>query len=163
MRNKLAEMIKARIDNKTWCVSELAEYLIANGVVVPRKAVTKMTYNDVIKALECCIKSECSKCPLKRSFCSENVAMEYALALINRQKAEIERLKSYKNLYEDFKAEHLETIKAIKGCKAEAIKEFVNLFYDECLEDALIDGDLTILVNRRDFENLVREMTEERK
>lgn len=34
MRNKLAEMIKARIDNKTWCVFDLADYLIANGVVV---------------------------------------------------------------------------------------------------------------------------------
>lgn len=47
--------------------------------------------DEIIKALECCIKSECSKCPLKRSFCSENVAMEYALDLINRQKAEIEK------------------------------------------------------------------------
>lgn len=119
-----------------------------------------MTDNDVIKALECCIKSECSKCPLKRSFCSENVAMEYALDLINRQNTEIA---IYKNLYEDLKAENLETIKAINKCKAEAIREFVNLFYDECLEVALTDGDLTILVNRRDFENLVREMTEERK
>lgn len=34
MREKLIELIKARIENKTWCVSALADYLIANGVVV---------------------------------------------------------------------------------------------------------------------------------
>ena len=35
MREKLIELIKVRIDNKTWCVSDLADYLIANGVIVP--------------------------------------------------------------------------------------------------------------------------------
>jgi hypothetical protein len=35
MRDRLVELIKTRIDNKTWCVSELADYLIANGVIVP--------------------------------------------------------------------------------------------------------------------------------
>ena len=35
MCEKLIDLIKARIENKTWCVSDLAEYLIANGVVVP--------------------------------------------------------------------------------------------------------------------------------
>ena len=34
MRERLIELIKARIENKTWCVSDLADYLIANGVVV---------------------------------------------------------------------------------------------------------------------------------
>ena len=83
-----------------------------------------MTDNEIIKTLECCINNKCSNCPQRKMACSETVAMENALDLINRQKAEIERLKSYKNLYEDLKAENLETIKAIKNCKAEAIREF---------------------------------------
>ena len=117
-----------------------------------------MTDEKIIKALECCIKSGCSKCPLKRSFCSENVAMEYALDLINRQKAEVERLKSYKNLYEDLKAENLETIKAIKGCKAEAIKEFVERLKEKLKEECSprVYSFLEELID-----NLVKEMTEE--
>ena len=39
MREKLIELIRARIENRTWCVSELADYLIANGVVVTDKYV----------------------------------------------------------------------------------------------------------------------------
>lgn len=122
-----------------------------------------MNENDVIKGLKCLSDEviSCANCAyFKRyrlSACRRQAAID-ALDLIESKDAEIER---YKNLYEDLKAENLETIKAINKCKAEAIREFVNLFYDECLEDALIDGDLTILVNRRDFENLVREMTEE--
>lgn len=44
MRERLVELIKARIDNKTWCVSELAEYLLANGVVVQFPKVGKKIY-----------------------------------------------------------------------------------------------------------------------
>ena len=51
-----------------------------------------MTNAEIIKALRCCIKIKCSECPLKATHCSEIVAMEYALDIINHQKAEIERL-----------------------------------------------------------------------
>lgn len=45
MRDKLIELIKARIENKTWCVSDLADYLIANGVIVlPCKAEDEVWY-----------------------------------------------------------------------------------------------------------------------
>lgn len=47
-----------------------------------------------------------------------------AYNLIKRLKAENERLKHYKQLYKDLKAEHLETIKAIKQAESEAIREF---------------------------------------
>ena len=52
-----------------------------------------MTDNEIIKALECCINDKCQECPLNKLFCGREVATEYALDLINRQKAEIERLK----------------------------------------------------------------------
>ena len=35
MRDRFVEMINQRIDNKTWTVSDLADYLLANGVIVP--------------------------------------------------------------------------------------------------------------------------------
>ena len=58
-----------------------------------------MTDNEIIKALECCIKSDsrddCMKCPLGKLFyqeCSRDL-MKDALDLINRQKAELDDLK----------------------------------------------------------------------
>ena len=58
-----------------------------------------MTDNEIIKALECHIKGRCHSCPngkeeiqLLHKPCSRMIA-EYALSLINRQKAEIEDLK----------------------------------------------------------------------
>ena len=52
-----------------------------------------MTDNDIIKALECHSKRMCSECPLREEFggCSQK-AFTLAFELINRQKAELERL-----------------------------------------------------------------------
>ena len=52
-----------------------------------------MTDNEIIKALECCVNLlPCEECHLGRDFnCRDNL-LENALSLINRQKAEIERL-----------------------------------------------------------------------
>ena len=65
----------------------------------------KLTDNEIIKALN-------------EAF-DENWII---LGLINRLQAEKE---DYKILYENLKAEHTKTIKAIKQCKAEAYKECV--------------------------------------
>lgn len=57
----------------------------------------KLTDNDIIKALECCSKTNCRDCPYIQNgnifdiTCSINMAKD-ALDLINRQNAEIERL-----------------------------------------------------------------------
>ena len=55
-----------------------------------------MTDNDIIKAMECCrgtLHNSCYDCPLKDIAFCEDKLMEYALDLINRQKAEVEVLK----------------------------------------------------------------------
>lgn len=57
-----------------------------------------MTDKDIIKALECCTKGEdCKHCPLKEElpYCSDDIMVDAALDLINRQQAEIERLKKH--------------------------------------------------------------------
>lgn len=61
----------------------------------------KFTDEEIIKALECCISTTteeaCAGCPFnKQKLCDKDQwALErYALDLINRQKAEIEMLKS---------------------------------------------------------------------
>ena len=54
-----------------------------------------MTDNEIIKALECCGRESCNGCPYRSDrICHQgNPMIRDALDLINRQKAEIERLK----------------------------------------------------------------------
>jgi hypothetical protein len=54
----------------------------------------EMTDNEIIKALECCTEFRCEKCVFDDNSgfnCEENL-MKYALDLINRKDAEIEKL-----------------------------------------------------------------------
>ncbi len=72
-----------------------------------------MTDNEIIKALECCKRDDCDNCPNDFGNCYANLA-GFALDLINRKKAEIERLESA-----------LDAANYTIGYfKAEAIKEF---------------------------------------
>ena len=61
-----------------------------------------MTDNEIIKVLECCMQTEniscCAKCSLRdKDYCYSEVS-KYALDLINRQKAEIERLQKHNSV-----------------------------------------------------------------
>ena len=54
-----------------------------------------MTDNEIKKALECCFYipfANCSDCPLKKYDTCLKKLPEFALDLINRQQAEVERL-----------------------------------------------------------------------
>ena len=63
-----------------------------------------LSNNDIIKALEYCSKqtsiSDCEKCEMPPLEC-RHALVKYALDLINRQKAEIERLKEFEHMYND--------------------------------------------------------------
>ena len=120
----------------------------------------KFTDEEVIKALECCIlrkqyRCENRKCPLyyettKYSDCTE-MLVENALDLINRQKAEIERLRSQLDCYEETSGN--------KQAKAEAIKEFA----ERLKRDAFLPlGTYFVeeIITAKQIDNLVKEMTE---
>ena len=80
-----------------------------------------MTDNEIVKTLECCAEDKCRECPLLNDDCGEVILCKNALDLINRQKAEIERLeKDRASLIEHLKKSRKQT----KTAKAEAIKEF---------------------------------------
>lgn len=130
----------------------------------------KFTDDDVIKALELCSKldfsfKECDKCPYKGECGTKDGNMPAdALALINRQKAEIERLNKEVDrlsqcvLYHDGIVSDLE--KDLFNAKADAIKEFAEAvkieFYrefDEVIPSVMADK----------IDGLVKEMTEESK
>ena len=104
-----------------------------------------MTDAEIVKALECCAKAttlgDCENlgCPaLKKEGCYyacygeddafDNVLMKDALSLINRQKAEIKKLRYNLEAVLDERADH-----------SEAIKEFADKVCDE-ITDAIINN-----------------------
>ena len=94
----------------------------------------KFTDEEIIKALEYCNagRTDCDKCVLKRkceSYPFHSAVAEYALDLINRQKAEIERLKGSTVVNNIMKSQIIK-----RGVKSRAYKEFA-----EKLEEKLGD------------------------
>lgn len=135
-----------------------------------------MTDEQIIKALEYCCGNErtnddeCSsgKCyqvdlPESREdgtrWCSQWL-MRDALELINRQKAEIERLKR-KNTFL-LKKKCKESRTATKIIKSEAIKEFAERLKEESYSNSDICGYTSTVVDVNSIDNLVKEMTEEK-
>ena len=115
-----------------------------------------VTDNDIKKALECCKAHDFIMCPndcplLIDEQCSLTMSAE-ALNLINRQQAEIERLKAEADMA-DGSAEAL-----IQTSKTEAIKEFerkikAHAYYiDVPKEHRVVDED--------DIDTVLRDMTE---
>ena len=139
-----------------------------------------MNDNDIIKALEYCVKydescDECrDECPLIETDYCTSVLRRKTLDLINRlektnrkneriieladktietQKAEIERLQ---NAYKQCAWERDIFLDELKTAKSEAIKEFA----ERLKEEATVDDDSTWWVANIDIDNLVKEMTE---
>lgn len=118
-----------------------------------------MNDNEIIKGFAVCNDLEngaCEKCPYDRGVydnsCLDDMKTD-VYNLINRQKAEIERLidlaSELAEYNEDWLADNIDLRVKLKTAKAEAIKEFA-----ESLKE--IDD----YVSPLDIDNLVREMTE---
>ena len=116
----------------------------------------KYTDEEIVKALECCQShtiTDCRDCPNRASGHNcVNELMRNALDLINRQKAEIERLKAEQMMAEGY-ADALE-----ERAKAEAIREFA-----ERVMALIYSADDINPVTEWQIDNLVAEMTEETK
>ena len=113
----------------------------------------KFTDDEIIKALECCSTDEqpCSMCPLWQ-ICGDGrmTSTHLALAIINRQNAELEDLREIV---------FMDRSEAIKNLKAEAIKEFAEnvkaifecvLYFDDDVKECILN----------EIDELVKEMTE---
>lgn len=124
-----------------------------------------MTDNEIIKALECCIDYECRcvECPYF-GIASDDVSCgkEHGidmLDLINRQKAEIERLQ---NDYLSMQSTLAKMSTGVEQAKVEAIKEFAERLkekkcsYSETEYTFDFDG-----VTVENIDAIVKEMTEE--
>ena len=123
-----------------------------------------MTDNNVIKALECCQSDDCVKCPM--TFITTNIShpckqtvMRFALGLIKRQQAEIERLNGCVKSEDEVRAIANATIQAgIWIIKSEARKEFA-----ERLKEKAWQGmwEIVAHVDIDDIDNLLGEMEKE--
>ena len=141
-----------------------------------------MTDKEIIKALKCCIKSthfgECfeNKCPMaseKGCKVGKETLYPYALDLINRQQAEIERLRSMNqaklDMIHDLRAEVEKLTVNMNalglGMKREkeradtAIKEFAERVKDIIDEPLQIEGRIIDRMLDK-IDTLVKEMTE---
>lgn len=108
-----------------------------------------MTDNEVIKALE---KEKYSFSDATRTY----RAIEESIDLINRQNAEIEKLK---NELEQAKIEISKHFDEIEKSENEAIKEFAERLKEE-VKTEQIHYSYRDFVEIRDINNLVKEMTE---
>lgn len=117
----------------------------------------KFTDDEIIRALECCKNEDCDNCPFfkyPKSICRWDV-WDCALDLINRQKAEIERLR------EDIKAQDssISSLLSIvnsnyQNGRNEAIKEFADKVIG-----LIYEADDINTVSEWQILNLVKEMT----
>ena len=136
-----------------------------------------MTDNEIIKFMQCVVGNDanCSECeyqkvlpfPSCRMMCAKN-----ALDLINRQKAEIERLekeiKDKERAYNDefcsrkeWQTKCRELLKEKQIIKAEAIKDFAERYRKEIFSITHFNGYVNANLVLSVFNDLVKEMTEE--
>ena len=117
----------------------------------------EFTDEEITKAVECCSDPcvICDECPLYcvGANCSSFELHRYALDLINRQKAEIERLKECPKCVYEYDDEVMEycvqgpcpNFKTVEQIKAEAYKEFAerlkNKWFDERYYSPDVDFD----------------------
>ena len=110
-----------------------------------------MTDKEIIKALECCVEVQgCSKCP-RSPICDGVEHIQNALDLINRQKAEIERLEKG-----ELRKAMTFNSDTIKRCVDEALKEFAEEFEKRCIESGIYPA-----LIKNILKNLVKELAHE--
>lgn len=136
----------------------------------------KLTDEEIIKALECCISTTteeaCAGCPFnKQKLCDKDQwALErYALDLINRQKAEIEKMKECPKCVYEYDGEVTEycvqgpcpNFKTVEQIKTEAYKEFAARLKSYLLLNE--KGSTISVISFENIDNLLKEMVDEEK
>ena len=138
----------------------------------------KFTDEEVIKALELCYDAQirCHKCSYRKRLACMRCVQKDALDLINRQKAEIEKMRKVVNAdlvitrRRSGKSAYANEIIRIKTdlIKAKAIKEFAERLTNRIMDkieasyDAP-DGEIYFITDvYEDIDNLEKEMTEEK-
>ena len=122
-----------------------------------------MTDNEIIKALECCTDESyenCNECPYSTDTlsCERLKLLEDSLDLINRQKAEIERLKKEVSVARDA---YISIQDRYEHTKAEVYKEFAERLNEEAQIADCFDS-YNMVVGTHSIDNLLKEMVGEK-
>ena len=122
-----------------------------------------MTDNEIIKALECCLKGcnaeGCDDCPLyeKVEDCEIEIPI-IALELINRQKTKIERLKFENLALSQKRITMVERIDIVNNARNKAIREFAERLKSKI---RMVEADNYVFaVPAEKINEIVKEMTE---
>lgn len=94
-----------------------------------------MTDNEIIKALECCAEDEwrCNNnCPFFEK-CSKTLMAKSSLDIINRQQAEIERLKAFKSYFDELYGKGLDVANWHLNSELEPFDNF----YESALQEVV--------------------------
>ena len=123
-----------------------------------------MTDNEIIKALECCTDESyenCNECPYSTDTlsCERLKLLEDSLDLINRQKAEIERLKKEVSVARDA---YISIQDRYEHTKNEAYKEFAERLNEKAQIADCFDS-YNMVVGTHFIDNLLKEMVGEEK
>lgn len=123
-----------------------------------------MTDNEIIKALECCTDESyenCNECPYSTDTlsCKRLKLLEDSLELINRQKAEIERLKKKVSVARDA---YISIQDRYEHTKAESYKEFAERLNEKAQIADCFDS-YNMVVGTHFIDNLLKEMVGEEK
>lgn len=117
---------------------------------------------QIIKALECCaqLQPRCDECPDRKELNLCGLALKsQALKLINRQKAEIERLQDYNENLRCINTDLSNNLlDEVETARAEAVKEFAEML-KEYTHDIVLYGEIVTMSR---INNLVKEFTEEK-
>lgn len=124
-----------------------------------------MTDNEIIKALECCLKGcnaeGCDDCPLYKKV--EDCEIEIpiiALELINRQKTKIDRLKSENLALSQKRITMVERIDIVNNARNKAIREFAERLKSKM---RLVEANNYVFaVPAEKINEIVKEMTKEK-
>ena len=129
-----------------------------------------MTDNEIIKALECCVEETseaCFKCALRLTpyLDCKTMVQKQALALINRQKAEIERLENSLAISKKETKRYVAQCQTIRSGVAKEIAErlhkYINDFREKREMVMLPYTESALLVIEKKIDNLVKkEFTE---
>lgn len=128
---------------------------------------TKFTDEQIIKALEYCStdvrENTCPKCAFYKKHRCSTLMLNAVSDIINRQKAEIERLTAkilVKDNINDYNTAQLRIAREeLRTAKSEAIKEFVERVKRYSFVDNLsLDGKETVYVDN--INSIAKEMTE---
>ena len=121
---------------------------------------TKFTDEQIIKALEYCStdvrENTCPKCAFYKKHRCSTLMLNAVSDIINRQKAEIERLGNQNTLLLKKKCKDINTARKI--IKSEAIKEFA----ERLKERRGLNQMCIAIVSKNEIDNLVKEMTEDK-